>query len=77
MSDDSFTHEDRMRAGEACISALDALEDTDVQKCLIVARDALVSTCDVLRDRYDFDDRMIGLTLMGVVFAPMLDGGGQ
>jgi hypothetical protein len=74
---DPFSHEERMQAGQAVLSAFDALEDPDIQRHLLAARDALIEASDIMRGQHGFDDRLVGLALMGVVFAPILDRGGQ
>jgi hypothetical protein len=71
-----FGHEERMQAGQAALSTIDALEDPNVYRHLIKARDELIAAATLLRDQHGFDNRMVGLSLMGVVFAPLVDGEG-
>lgn len=66
-----FSHEDRMQAGEAVMTIFDALEQEDVQRHIIEAREAIDASVTALVDQ-GLSKRDCAFALVGIVMAPIL-----
>lgn len=66
-----FSHEDFMQAGQRAAAILEALEDKDLQRHYLDAREAVQHVYEHLKDK-GFDNRTIAQSLLGVVLSPIL-----
>lgn len=67
-----FSHEDKMRAGNATLDVLEAIENTDLQRHLLDARNAVQRAARNLEEQGFTEPRLIFLALIGVVLDPIM-----